>query len=107
MTTTNTTDHPNAACRGTDSCTCGAPCCPSALESHPIVRELTADTITDDDIEQLKNSVGAPDRDYLTSEEQKIVSLCNVALIEGSRLGLRARQRCANVINHARAQAES
>lgn len=55
--------------------------------------------ITDEQIDQLKDSVGSSDRDYLHSDEQKIVSLCNVALIEGSRLGRRARERCAETYN--------
>lgn len=43
MTTNNRPDYPNAACRGTDDCTCGAPGCPSALDSYP--RPAPADQI--------------------------------------------------------------
>lgn len=37
--TTNRPDYPNAACRGTDDCTCGAPGCASDALSVDIARD--------------------------------------------------------------------
>lgn len=61
--------------------------------------KVTGEGLTDAEIEHLRDSVGSHDRDYLTAEEQRIVSICNVALIEDSRLGRRMRERVAEIIN--------
>lgn len=57
--------------------------------------KVTAETITDEQIEQLlDDSYGSDNPD-----EERTRAVCRVALAEGNAIGRRARVRCAEVWN--------